>query len=120
MMRHVLTLVLSGILGSIVLSGNAEACHKKRCGCVASRVYVAPAPVVCPQPVAQVQAVQYVQPAPCVRPVACAPRPKKCGGFLSGLCHKRRAITVACAAPVSYGAPAAYGPYVASPQASAQ
>ena len=32
MIRQLTTLILGGILGSMVLVGNAEACHKKRCG----------------------------------------------------------------------------------------
>ncbi len=56
MIRHLTTLVLCGILGSMVLVGNAEACHKKRCGCT---------PVVCAVP----------KPVPCVTYApACARR----------------------------------------------
>src|SRR5262249_50411912 len=117
---------LSGIVGSIVLAGEAQACHKKRCPCATPVVCVAPAPVVCPQPVV------CVQPAPCVRPVktcfrpamACAPRPKKCGGggLLAGLCHRKQVVPVACVTPVSYsyGAVAPSGQLMASPQASPQ
>ena len=32
MMRHLTILVLSGVLGTLVLAGNAEACHKSKCG----------------------------------------------------------------------------------------
>src|SRR4029077_1246917 len=110
-MRHLTTLGLSGILGSIVLAGNAEACHKKRCACATPVACVAPAPVVYVQPVVCVQKVRCARPAPCARPaVACAPRQKHCGGgLLAGLCHKRTAITVACASPVYYGTPVPSG-----------
>jgi hypothetical protein len=126
-MRHLTTLVLSGILGSIVLAGDAEACHKKRCACATPVACVAPAPVVYVQPVVCVQKVRCARPAPCARParcarpaVACAPRQKHCdGSLLAGLCHKRTAITVACASPVSYGTPVPSG-QSAPPQASLQ
>jgi hypothetical protein len=105
MVRH-LTLVLCGVVGSLVLAGNAEACHKRNCGC---------APTVCTAPVS------YVAYAP-----ACAPA-KHCGFRLPSLFHKRAvcAPTVACytptpvyyAAPVSYPAP---GYPAATPQASMQ
>jgi hypothetical protein len=118
MMRHLTTLVLSGISGSIVLAGNAEACHRKRCVCRTSVACLAPAPMVYVQPAYS------VCPTPCVRPAACccAPRYRRCGGggLFGGLCHKRSAIAVACAAPVYYGyAGAPSGQYVASPQAPA-
>ena len=32
MIRHLTALVLCGVLGSMVMVGNAEACHKKNCG----------------------------------------------------------------------------------------
>ncbi len=85
MMRHLTTLVLAGVLGTLVMAGNAEACHKKKCAC-------APAPVV-------------YAPMPCAKPVkTCAPKVKKCGGggLFAGLCHKKPVATVACATPVSY------------------
>ena len=109
MIRHLTTLVLCGVLGSMVLVGNAEACHKKKCGC---------APVVCAAP----------QPVPCVTyaPVPAAPKVKHCGFKfkLPTFCHKKPVCTTTVAywppAPVyySYAAPASYP--TASPQASAQ
>ncbi len=51
MIRHLTTLAFAGMLGSLLLAGNAEACHKKKCGCAAP-VACAPAPVVYVQPVA--------------------------------------------------------------------
>ena len=38
MIRHLTTLVLGGILGSMILVGNAEACHKNKCnrGCASA------------------------------------------------------------------------------------
>jgi hypothetical protein len=104
MIRHLTTLVLCGVLGSMVLVSNAEACHKKRCGC---------APVVCaPKPV------------PCVTYAVCAPKVKHCFK-LPSFYHKKPVCTttVAYCAPTpvyqSYAAPAAYYP-TATPQASAQ
>ena len=38
MIRHLTTLVLCGVLGSMVMVGNAEACHKKSCGHMANRL----------------------------------------------------------------------------------
>jgi hypothetical protein len=121
MKRHLLTLVLSGLVGSLVLAGNAEACHKKKCTC-------APAPC----------AVAVCAPAPCPAPApVCAPTcaPKKHCGLFGGFkgfglgCHKKATVcaepvaapcapceTVAYSAPVYYSAPAVYS----SPQVSAQ
>ena len=105
MMRHLPSLVLFGVLGSMVLVGNAEACHRTKCG-HAPVVCAAPAPVAC---------------APC------APKIKHCGFHfkLPIFCHKKAAPVVACAtpvystpAPVYYAAPVSYP--VASPQTSAQ
>ncbi len=41
MIRHLTTVVLCGALGSMVLVGNAQACHFKKCG---------HAPVACAAP----------------------------------------------------------------------
>jgi hypothetical protein len=95
-MRHLTNVALAGVLGVFLLAGNAEACHKNKCGggCAA--------PVACaPAPVAR------VQPAPCARPVktACAPRVKKCGGggLFAGLCHKKKSCAPApCTTTVAY------------------
>ena len=38
LMRHLSTLALGGILSVILLAGDAEACHKKKCGCAPSPV----------------------------------------------------------------------------------
>ena len=68
MKRHLLTLVLSGLVGSLVLAGNAEACHKKKCTCAPAPCAVAVcAPAPCPAP------------APVCEPT-CAPK-KQCGLF---------------------------------------
>jgi hypothetical protein len=109
MMRQLTTLVLAGILGTLVMAGNAEACHKKKCAC-------APAPMVCaPAPV--------MKPMPCAKPVkTCAPKVKKCGGggLFAGLGHKKAVATVACATPVSYAystpVVAPSGQYIGTPQ----
>ena len=117
MKRHLLTLVLTGLVGSLVLSGDAQACHKKKCHhAVTTCAVVEPAP--CPAP----------PPAPVCEPT-CAPK-KKCGLFAhKGMklgCHKKAVCQSAPApcvetvayysAPVSYSAPAVYS----SPQGSAQ
>lgn len=118
MKKHLTTLVLSGVLGTLMLAGNAEACHKKKCACAAP-VACAPAPVV------------YAQPAPCPRPVkTCAPKTKvkKCGGggLLAGLCHKKKAACAPapCATTVSYAynytTVAPSGQSMSTPQATTQ
>ena len=38
-MRHLSTLALGGILSVILLAGDAEACHKKKCGVRPSPVH---------------------------------------------------------------------------------
>jgi hypothetical protein len=105
MIRHLTPLVLCGVLGSMVLVGNAEACHRKKCG---------HAPVAC------------AAPAP-VCTTTCAPKVKHCGfSFkLPTLCHKKAGPVVACATPVYcaptpvyYSAPMSYP--APSPQTSAQ
>jgi hypothetical protein len=105
-MRHLSTLALGGILSVILLAGDAEACHKKKCGC--APVVCAPAPVV------------YVAPAPCVKPVkTCMPKVKKCGGggLLAGLCHKKPKCAPAPCMTVAYN----YAPtYSMAPMASGQ
>ena len=88
MIRHLTTLVLCGVLGSMVLVGNAEACHKKKCG-RAPTVCAAPAPM----------------PAPCV--TYCRPRARPRSSIAASSCRRsatRRppARTVASApAPVA-------------------
>jgi hypothetical protein len=101
--RHLPTLVLCGVLGSMVLVGNAEACHRRKCG---------HAPVAC------------AAPAP-VCNTTCAPKIKHCSFKLPTFCHKKAAPALACAtpvysapAPVCYATPQRYP--VASPQTSAQ
>jgi hypothetical protein len=115
MKRHFMTLVLMGFAGSLFLVGNAEACHKRKCGC-------APAPCVVEAPCPP--------PAPvCER--TCAPK-RTCGLFscFKGLklgCHRKAACAPACtpapcgevvaySAPVTYSAPGVY----TTPQGSAQ
>ncbi len=128
MMRHLTTLVLAGVLGTFLMSGNAEACHKKTCR-HAAPVACAPAPVVCaPAPVVYAPPA----PAPCAKPVkmACAPKVKKCGG--GGLFHHKKTVTAGCATQVSYATTVSYsatasyssvvpsGQYMGSPQGSYQ
>lgn len=126
MVRHLTTLILGGVLGSMVLVGNAEACHKPKCKHAA--------PVACAVPVAYATPVACApRPALCVKKVAtcapapsCAPKVKSCKFTLPKLClpklcHKKTCapapVVLACATPV-YGAPVGYP--VASPQTSAQ
>jgi hypothetical protein len=113
MVRHLTTLILGGILGSMVLVGNAQACHKTKCRHKAP-VACAPTPAPCVQPVA------YCKPAP-----TCAPKVKHCKLTLPKFCHKKTCapapVVLACATPV-YVAPAAYPVAypVGSPQVSGQ
>ena len=118
-MRHLTTLALGGILNVILLAGDAEACHKQRCGC-ATLSACAPAPAVC-RPA----------PAPCAKPVktACAPRVKKCGGggLLAGLFHKKSCAPAPCTTVAAYTCTATYysgpvtsGQFYPSPQATGQ
>jgi hypothetical protein len=125
MVRHVTTLILGGILGSMVLAGNAEACWKKNCrhtAPVCATPVVCVAPTVCPAPpVVCVRKVACCNPAP-----TCAPKVKCCKITLPKLClpklclpkfcHRKPCapVVVACATPVVYTYPAP------SPQASAQ
>jgi hypothetical protein len=114
-MRHLTSLALGGILSVLLLAGDAEACHKQKCGCAT--------PVVCaPRPA----------PAPCAKPVktACAPRVKKCGcggGLLGGLFHKKSCAPAPCTTVVAYtctttiySAPVASGQFYPTPQATGQ
>ena len=111
MIRHLTTLVLCGVLGSMVLVGNAEACHKTEMRAV---------PVVCVCACPEAGSLRHVRPA-------CAPKVKHCGFKfkLPTFCHKKPVCTTTVAycapAPVSYtyAAPASYYP-TPSPQASAQ
>ena len=127
MKRHLLTLVLSGLVGSLVLAGDAQACHMKKCHHAPAPTCAVVEPAPCPAP----------PPAPVCEPT-CAPKVKKCGLFshFKGIklgCHKKAACarlrcasppqplaalreTVAYSAPVTYSAPAVY----TSPQGSAQ
>jgi hypothetical protein len=106
MKRHLMTLILSGFLGSMVLAGNAEACHKKKCRCAPT-----PCAVVVPAP---------CPPTPVCMPT-CAPKVQKCGGMFScfkGMKHghKTCAAPAPCYTTIAYSAPAVYS----SPQTSAQ
>jgi hypothetical protein len=119
MKRYLMTLILSGFVGSLVLAGNAEACHKKRCACAPAPTCAVVEPAPCPPP------------APVCEPVACAPK-KKCGLFscFKGikLGHHKKACAEPCPAPapcetVAYTATytATYAvPVYAAPQTSAQ
>jgi hypothetical protein len=100
-MRHLSTLALAGLFGSLLLAGDASACHKKKCACPA------PAPVCAPAPV------MVCAPAP-----VCAP--KKTCHFkmpkmtMPKLCHKK-----ATCAPMVYETMAPMTP-MATPQATPQ
>src|SRR5271165_1785 len=88
MKRHLLSFVLSGLVGTLAFAGNAQACHKRSCACQPAPTCVAAAPAPCSYE------------APVCEPT-CAPR-KHCGLFASlrGLrlgFHKR----AACAEPVA-------------------
>jgi hypothetical protein len=120
MIRHLTTLILSGLVGSMVLVGDAEACHRTKCKCTTPMVCVA-TPVTCVKPARCVKVVSCVKPAPCAMPVAtCAPKFKLCKISLPKFCHKRQVTTLACGTPVCYGTACPIGYPVASPQTSAQ
>jgi hypothetical protein len=115
MKRHLLTLVLSGLVGTLVLAGNAQACHKKNC-------------THAPAPCAVAVAAPCPAPAPVCEPT-CAPKKHvalfACFKGIKLGCHKKAVCaepvaapcaTVAYSAPVYYSAPAVYS----SPQVSAQ
>jgi hypothetical protein len=105
MMRHLTKLALAGALGVFLLTGDAQACHRNRCGGGCGT---------------QVS---------CYRPVShgCGPRAKSCCGGV--LFHKRSCGTyagpvVACNYGYSYGggysygygAPTPTGQYMGTPQ----
>ena len=105
MVRHLTTLILGGILGSMVLVGNAEACYKKNCG--------HEAPVACAAPVVCVTPRLPAPPAPCVQSGVLQRRVPQ-GEVLQdhlaqalparNSARRRRApapVVVACATPVS-------------------
>src|SRR5271157_1305087 len=82
MKRHLLTLVLSGLVGSLVLAGNAEACHKKKCTCAPAPCAVA-APCPAPAPPCTCAPAPCAVAAPCPAPApvcepTCAPRKHHC------------------------------------------
>src|SRR4051812_6316783 len=124
MKRYLMTLILSGFVGSLVLVGNAEACHKKKCNHASAPTCAVVEPAPCPPP----------PPAPVCEPVACEPKAKKkcalfacfkgkhghkkaCAGPAPAVCETvAYEAPVAYSAPVSYSAPAVY----AAPQASLQ
>jgi hypothetical protein len=118
MRRHLATLILTGLLGSAVMVGTAEACHRPKCG------YAAPVACAAPQPTCYVKVVKVCKPAPCVKPVTacCKPRINLCSFRLPKFCFNRCASprTVACAGPVCYAAAAPVAAPAASPQTSAQ
>ncbi len=77
-----MTLALAGLFGTLMLSGDASACHFKKKAC-------APAPCAAPEP------------APCPAPKVCCF--KKFKLFSGGLCHKKAVCApapVACAPAV--------------------
>jgi hypothetical protein len=115
MNRYLMTLILGGFIGSLVLVGSAEACHKKKSHCAPATCVVEPAP--CPPP------------APVVcESTCCAPKAKRCGGGLLANLRMRGHGRKVCASrpmpcatsvqmtSVVYSAPVTYS----SPQASAQ
>jgi hypothetical protein len=110
MIRPLTTMVLCGVLGSMVLVGNAEACHRRNC-CHKVTVCAAPAPVQCVVPA------PCPPPVPCVIRTTCAPKIKLCCFKLPTFCHKK---PICAPTPVcyTYAAPVSYP--TATPQASAQ
>ncbi len=121
MIRNLTTLVAFGLFGSLLLAGNAEACHKLGCkkSCAAPAPCVAPAPVCAPAcaPVAKKICMPRIKlcamPKICA-PRTCAPKVRSCGFHLPKLCLKKK-----CAAPAEMACAGPVCP-VPSPQASAQ
>ena len=121
MRRHLLTLALAGLFGSLFVANDASACCHKRRTVACQTCVAAPVCVVAPAP----------PPAPVCEPVVCAPAPKKCGLFgghkLFGCFHKQRCaapapapticeVPLSCPAPIPTCAPC-YSAPVASYQA---
>lgn len=111
MMRHLTALAVVGFLG-VALAGNAEACHKKKCG------------GGCGQTTACVTVVSYCQPVACAAPArGCGHKARRCGG--GGLCHKKNR-NVCYTTPVAYNYGGGYnmaapsGQYMGTPQATGQ
>jgi len=121
MKRHLMTLAFGALVGSFVLVGSAQACHKsKKVACAAPAPVCAPAPVICEAPVVE----------------ACPAPVKKHGhafknpfhGIKLGHGHKKAVCAAPVAAPceqVVYSAPAPSAqvfsaPVYAAPQGSAQ
>jgi hypothetical protein len=103
MIRKLTTVVLSGILGTVLLAGDAKACLFKKCGgCARPAACAAPCAPAC------------YTPAPCA--TSCGPKFKLCNFKLPSLCHRRPVATAVCATPVYY----APSYPVATPQTSAQ
>lgn len=88
MRRQLLTLALTGLFGTLLLSSDASACHKKRCK----------TPATC-APVQTVVVAPCPPPAPVCEPAPTCFRPRK--KLFGGLCHKKQA----CPTPVVYAAP---------------
>ncbi|WP_406695065.1 hypothetical protein V5E97_28915 [Singulisphaera sp. Ch08] len=89
MRRQLLTLALTGLFGTLLLSSDASACHKKRCK----------APATC-APVATVVVAPCPPPAPVCEPAPKCGHPRK--KLFGGLFHKKRVH----ATQVVYAAPA--------------
>jgi hypothetical protein len=122
MKRYLMTLILSGLLGSLVLSGNANACHLNKCRHTSTCCAVV-TPPPCPPP------------APVCQP-ACRPRLRLCGGGLCGGglfnggcggglfkgfklgCHRQTCAPAPCGGVVAYTG--TYTGVYSTPQTSAQ
>jgi hypothetical protein len=82
MRRSFVTLALAGLLGSVLLVGDAEACHKKKRACPPP---CPPAPCAVPAPCPPPPC----PPPPCYEPAPCPPPKKKCCGGGLGLFKKK-------------------------------
>ena len=113
MKRHLLTLVLSGLVGSFVLAGNAEACHKKRCTCAPAPACVVAAPS--PSPSRRRLSRPVALPG---RTTLCSPASRESSWAAT---RKPLAAPVATCETIAYSAPISYSaPVYSSPQVSAQ
>ena len=110
MVRHLTTLILGGILGSMVLVGNAEACHRKNCGHVAPPV--CPAPMVCVQRRFVLRQLLACKRWRIARPRSSAARSPcpscACPSSVQKKSYCPPPVVVACATPVYYSAPVGY------------
>lgn len=80
MRRHLVSAVVAGLFGLLLMASDASACHCKKKACPAPAPCAAPCPPPCPEP---------CPPPPC--------KPKKHHKLFSCFKHKKTCAPVACA-----------------------